>query len=112
MKKIGSGYASTVYLANCRTSGNQVAIKLYHKNKLSELNYFQVSREIRIHSSLDHKNIIQLVGGKRTRGRGAACTGCTLMWARIHWAAYIQHACTHAIHACAWCGWPGVMLAL
>ena len=61
VKKIGSGYASTVYLATCRSSGNQVAVKLYHKNKLSELNYFQVSREIRIHSSLDHKNIIQLV---------------------------------------------------
>ncbi len=44
MKKIGSGYASTVYLASCRSSGNQVAVKLYHKNKLSELNYFQVSR--------------------------------------------------------------------
>ncbi|GAX74015.1 hypothetical protein CEUSTIGMA_g1465.t1 [Chlamydomonas eustigma] len=60
MKKIGSGYASTVYLASCRTSGLQVAIKLYHKNKLSELNYYQVSREIGIHSSLDHNNIIQL----------------------------------------------------
>ena len=64
VKKIGSGYASTVYLATCRSSGNQVAVKLYHKNKLSELNYFQVSREIRIHSSLDHKNIIQLVSQK------------------------------------------------
>ncbi len=62
MKKIGSGYASTVYLASCRSSGNQVAVKLYHKNKLSELNYFQVSREIQIHGNLDHKNIVQLVG--------------------------------------------------
>lgn len=45
VKKIGSGYASTVYLASCKISGNQVAVKLYHKNKLSELNFFQVSRE-------------------------------------------------------------------
>ncbi|KAG2453438.1 hypothetical protein HYH02_001661 [Chlamydomonas schloesseri] len=60
LRKVGSGYASTVYLGTCRTSGNQVAVKLYHKQKLSELNHFQVAREITIHSSLDHKNIIQL----------------------------------------------------
>ncbi|KAG2498844.1 hypothetical protein HYH03_003036 [Edaphochlamys debaryana] len=60
LRKVGSGYASTVYLGTCRHSGNQVAVKLYHKNKLSELNHFQVAREITIHSTLDHKNIIQL----------------------------------------------------
>ncbi|KAG2439374.1 hypothetical protein HXX76_004731 [Chlamydomonas incerta] len=60
LRKVGSGYASTVYLGTCRTSGNQVAVKLYHKQKLSELNHFQVAREITIHSSLDHKNIIQM----------------------------------------------------
>ncbi|MEW5303989.1 MAG: hypothetical protein WDW36_006632 [Sanguina aurantia] len=60
MKKIGSGYASTVYLATCRTTGNQVAVKLYHKSKLSELNHFQISREVRIHGVLDHKHIVQL----------------------------------------------------
>ena len=48
-------------MATCKVSGNQVAIKLYHKNKLSELNIFQVSREIQIHTRLNHKNIIQLV---------------------------------------------------
>jgi serine/threonine protein kinase len=61
LKKIGSGYASTVYLATCRTTGNQAAVKLYHKSKLSELNFFQVSREIRIHGGLEHKHIVQLV---------------------------------------------------
>ncbi|GFR43872.1 hypothetical protein Agub_g5001, partial [Astrephomene gubernaculifera] len=60
LRKVGSGYASTVYLGTCRTTGNQVAVKLYHKNKLSELNQFQVAREITIHSGLDHKHIIQL----------------------------------------------------
>ncbi|GIL46559.1 hypothetical protein Vafri_3538 [Volvox africanus] len=60
LRKVGSGYASTVYLGTCRTTGNQVAVKLYHKNKLSELNHFQVAREITIHSGLDHKHIIQL----------------------------------------------------
>jgi aurora kinase len=60
MKKIGSGYASTVYLGQCKTTGVQCALKMYHKNKLSELNIFQVSREVRIHSLIDHKNIIKL----------------------------------------------------
>ncbi|EFJ45397.1 serine/threonine protein kinase [Volvox carteri f. nagariensis] len=60
LRKVGSGYASTVYLGTCRTTGNQVAVKLYHKNKLSELNHYQVAREITIHSGLDHKHIIQL----------------------------------------------------
>lgn len=67
MKKIGSGYASTVYLATCRTTGNQVAVKLYHKSKLSELNHFQVSREVRIHGVLDHKHIVQLVSDSKTQ---------------------------------------------
>ncbi|KAL6757666.1 hypothetical protein V8C86DRAFT_2616161 [Haematococcus lacustris] len=60
LKKLGSGYASTVYLGSCRTTGHQVAVKLYHKPKLSELNYFQIAREIRIHGCLDHTNIVAL----------------------------------------------------
>lgn len=53
----------------------QVAIKLYHKSKLSELNHFQVAREVKIHGGLDHKHIVQMVGaaasdrGPRTRAR-------------------------------------------
>jgi hypothetical protein len=39
----------------------QAAIKVYHKCKLSDLNCFQILREIRIHAGLDHKNIIHLV---------------------------------------------------
>lgn len=50
-------------LTSCNNA--QVAVKLYHKQKLSELNHFQVAREITIHSSLDHKNIIQLVSPNR-----------------------------------------------
>jgi hypothetical protein len=34
---------------------------MYHRSKLSELNHFQVQREIRIHAGLDHRNIIPLV---------------------------------------------------
>ena len=69
-------------MMQCRTTGNQVAVKLYHKNKLSELNFFQVSREIRIHSSLDHKNIIQLVRGVKERAAagGRAWAGGGASW--------------------------------
>eukprot|EP00775_Hariotina_reticulata_P012406 gene12406-12541_t len=59
-KKLGGGYASTVHLAVCKASGVQVAIKVYHRCKLSQLNNYQVHREIRIHSCLDHKNVLQL----------------------------------------------------
>lgn len=72
-KKLGGGYASTVHLAICKATGTQVAIKVYHRCKLSQLNNYQVHREIRIHSCLDHKNVLQLVSagtqaGQRSRG--------------------------------------------
>ncbi len=60
-KRIGSGYASSVYYAVCKLSGTPVALKAYHKVRLTELNLFQIQREITIHSSVDHRNIIQLV---------------------------------------------------
>jgi serine/threonine protein kinase len=60
-KKLGGGYASTVHLAIDKATGTQVAIKVYHRCKLSQLNNYQVQREIRIHSCLDHKNVLQLV---------------------------------------------------
>jgi serine/threonine protein kinase len=67
-KKLGGGYASTVHLAIDKATGTQVAIKVYHRCKLSQLNNYQVQREIRIHSCLDHKNVLQLVSllGLRT----------------------------------------------
>jgi hypothetical protein len=41
-KKLGGGYASTVYLAIDRATGLQVAVKSYHRHKLSALNHYQV----------------------------------------------------------------------
>ncbi len=66
-KQLGGGYASTVHLAICKATDIQVAIKVYHRCKLSQLNNYQVQREIRIHSCLDHRNVLQLVskGGNR-----------------------------------------------
>ncbi|KAF6254672.1 hypothetical protein COO60DRAFT_297186 [Scenedesmus sp. NREL 46B-D3] len=60
-KKLGGGYASTVHLAIDKATGTQVAIKVYHRCKLSQLNNYQVQREIRIHSCVDHKNVLQLL---------------------------------------------------
>ncbi|KAI8471070.1 MAG: kinase-like domain-containing protein [Monoraphidium minutum] len=59
-KKLGGGYASTVHLAVCKTTGIQVAVKIYHRVKLSQLNQYQVKREVRIHSCLDHPNVLKL----------------------------------------------------
>jgi hypothetical protein len=41
----------------------QVALKAYHRVKLSQLNHYQVRREIRIHGGLDHPNVLRLVSG-------------------------------------------------
>lgn len=71
-KKLGGGYASTVHLAICKATGAQVAIKVYHRCKLSQLNNYQVHREIRIHSCLDHKNVLQLVRVPRVKTAAAA----------------------------------------
>jgi len=60
-KKLGGGYASTVHLAVDKATGIQVALKVYHRVKLSQLNQYQVKREIRIHSCLDHPNVLKLV---------------------------------------------------
>ncbi|GAX76664.1 hypothetical protein CEUSTIGMA_g4110.t1 [Chlamydomonas eustigma] len=59
-RKMYTGYASTVYQATCKKSGEQVALKMYHMENLCELNHFQVYREVRVHSSLQHQNIIHL----------------------------------------------------
>eukprot|EP00798_Chlamydomonas_sp_ICE-L_P005562 gene5562-4199_t len=59
-RKMYTGYASTVYQATCRKSLEQVALKIYHMENLCELNHFQVLREVRVHSSLNHQNIVHL----------------------------------------------------
>jgi hypothetical protein len=47
-----------------------VALKMYHRVKLSALNHYQVQREIRIHAALSHTAILELV-----RGWGRGCWG-------------------------------------
>jgi Protein kinase domain len=95
-RKLGGGYASTVHLAVCKATGTQVAIKVYHRCKLSLLNNYQVQREIRIHSCLDHKNVLQLVRARRipwgcgvSLSPSSSCEG-----------AGPQHACLPSMNAC------------
>ncbi|BDA48789.1 probable Aurora kinase A at N-terminal half [Coccomyxa sp. Obi] len=59
-KQLYKGKASLLYKAICRLSGLPVALKLYRKQRLSALNWYQVQREIRIHSQLQHDNIVQM----------------------------------------------------
>ncbi|KAK9815326.1 hypothetical protein WJX72_001838 [[Myrmecia] bisecta] len=59
-KQLYKGKASLLYSATCRQSQIPIALKLYRKARLSDLNWYQVEREIRIHAALQHENIIQL----------------------------------------------------
>jgi len=60
VRKLYKGYASTVYQATCKKSLEQVALKIYHMQNLCELNHYQVFREVRVHASLQHQNIITI----------------------------------------------------
>lgn len=54
------GFSSSVSQAYDRISNTDVALKIYDKARLSELNRAQVEREVRIHMALQHMYIIQL----------------------------------------------------
>eukprot|EP00193_Tetraselmis_chui_P003535 CAMPEP_0177770836 /NCGR_PEP_ID=MMETSP0491_2-20121128/11184_1 /TAXON_ID=63592 /ORGANISM="Tetraselmis chuii, Strain PLY429" /LENGTH=421 /DNA_ID=CAMNT_0019288171 /DNA_START=212 /DNA_END=1477 /DNA_ORIENTATION=- len=59
-KTLYEGYSSSVTQAYDKVSGISVALKIYHKQRLSELNRAQVEREISIHLGLQHMHIIQM----------------------------------------------------
>jgi tRNA A-37 threonylcarbamoyl transferase component Bud32 len=60
MKELCRGYASEVYRATCRYTGDTVVLKLYHPDRLHEISQYQLLREARLHAQLQHPNIIQL----------------------------------------------------
>ncbi|GAX74903.1 hypothetical protein CEUSTIGMA_g2349.t1 [Chlamydomonas eustigma] len=60
VEKMYTGYASTVYKAWCKSSGETVCLKAYNMGNLCELNRYQIYREVKLHSSLQHENIIKL----------------------------------------------------
>lgn len=61
-KVLGEGAISTVVLTTCSKSGCDVALKIYHREKLNSMNLRQINREIHIHAGLSHQNIIKLYG--------------------------------------------------
>ncbi|KXZ43316.1 hypothetical protein GPECTOR_94g638 [Gonium pectorale] len=58
--KLYTGYASTVYKAVCRASGEVVVLKIYHLMSVCDLYKYQIYREVRVHSNLSHENIVHL----------------------------------------------------
>lgn len=70
--------------AMCKKSLEMVALKVYHMQNLCELNHYQVFREIRVHSSLQHQNIIHLIAAFQVRRtcwrRGYTGPGLRLYW--------------------------------
>lgn len=61
--KLGNGRFGDVYLAREKKSGYIVALKILNKKEIKRLNAEKlVVREIKIHSFLDHPNIIKMFG--------------------------------------------------
>jgi hypothetical protein len=75
IKKLYRGYASKVYLADDigkfkhqagqriqdTRESHRVVLKVYDLLRLSPLTKYQLDREIKIHSSVSHRNIVRLV---------------------------------------------------
>ncbi|GFH09299.1 protein kinase domain-containing protein [Haematococcus lacustris] len=84
IKKLHQGYASDVYFARCRRTLELVVLKVYRLADQCDLQRVQLYREIRVHSRLQHQNIVQfyaafLVSRCQDLGRGAPeghCCGC------------------------------------
>lgn len=61
--KLGNGRFGDVYLAREKQSSYIVALKILNKKEIKRLNAEKlVVREIKIHSFLDHPNVIKLFG--------------------------------------------------
>jgi serine/threonine protein kinase len=60
IRVLGEGALSTVVQCICSFSGLPIALKMYHRDKLNTLNVKQIGREIDIHASLTHINVIKL----------------------------------------------------
>ncbi|GFH30526.1 protein kinase domain-containing protein, partial [Haematococcus lacustris] len=67
LDKCHSGYASAVYRAQCRLSGQLVALKVYQPSKLHVISQFQLQREARLQAAMRHPNIIRLYAAFKYR---------------------------------------------
>eukprot|EP00887_Chlorella_sp_A99_P004640 scaffold4.g4640.t1 len=57
---LGEGNMSSVLHCVDRQRGQAVVVKMYHKERMNSMNVTQVSREIELHASLLHPNIVKL----------------------------------------------------
>jgi aurora kinase len=53
----------------CKLSGETVCLKAYNMGSLNELNRYQIYREIRLHSFVNHTNVINLYGAFHEQGK-------------------------------------------
>ncbi|GAX84569.1 hypothetical protein CEUSTIGMA_g11990.t1 [Chlamydomonas eustigma] len=59
-EKLYKGYASSVYKATCKNSGQVVVLKVYTLAAVCDLYKFQIYREVHLHSRLSHENIVKM----------------------------------------------------
>ncbi|GIL64071.1 hypothetical protein Vafri_18046 [Volvox africanus] len=59
LKQLHRGYASDVYQARCKVSGEMVALKVYKLAEQGDIQRMQLYREIKLHARLRHSNIVQ-----------------------------------------------------
>lgn len=85
--------------AMCKKSLEMVALKVYHMENLCELNHYQVFREIRVHQSLQHQNIVHLFASFQVRA--ASCSPRQPSCVCMPMPASIQAACMNLyMYAC------------
>jgi aurora kinase len=65
--KMYSGHISSVYRAVCKRSGITVALKLYKRSMLNDMERHQIAREIWLHIQLNHSSIIALYAAWKDR---------------------------------------------
>lgn len=61
LKVLAKSGSCWVCLAVHHSSGMRVVLKIFHHQRLHPVTRFQMQREVEIHSSCDHPNIIKLV---------------------------------------------------
>ena len=76
-----TGRVSAVYHAVDRRSGVTIALKIYKRSKLTDIERVQVSREINLHCSLVHESVIAMY---------AAWKDDHLVYMALEWAAGVS----------------------
>lgn len=61
-ERVGASRLSAVYRAQHKSTGLELALKCYLRNKLDPFSLTQIKREIQIHSKVAHRNIMPFYG--------------------------------------------------